>query len=295
MFSTNTLAAEERFVREYLVPALADLNASEVPDEGGDGGATAGGPDGEHDDGRAHGRRVDEGAANGEDGANAENVDGDGCEGDDGAFRVRFFRYGLDPELPGGEVRLTIEGAYEPVVARERARWDRWREAGVVETWTVEATADRLADSAAAHLGTAYGDVASELQFLAAETGVALLDAFDGRLAPVGDGVDPLPPASGALGDGGESPQAHHARRARRVGGDGAESVPVGWWLFVHYVANVQGYSWDEEIDACLQAILSRLRSLAHHEGTDYALRRTEELRQSVDEFEGLLVAEDRR
>lgn len=259
VFSTDTLAGEERFVRDHLVPALADL---------------------------------DEGEA---------------------GVRTRFFRYGLDPTLPGGEVRLTVEGEYESFVDRERPRWNRWRAEGAIATWTVEATEVDLADSASAHLGTAHGDVANELQFLAAEAGARLVERFDGRLTPVGGNLDPLVLDANrreAQRDACESPQLESWRRAPFSDGqvpdrvqhsemhlgphDGGESVPVGWWLFIHYVANVQGYSWDEEIDACLQAIRSRLRSFARREGTDYALRRTEELRQSVDDIEGQLIAEDR-
>ncbi|WP_117590962.1 hypothetical protein [Haloprofundus halophilus] len=174
----------------------------------------------------------------------------------DAEHRIRALRYGADPELPGGEVRMAIEGEFEAVVDHERDRWNDLRDSSFVDSWCVEASETDAETIAADRFAGDSTDIAAHAPFLATSAAKEWYETFDG----------PVP----------------------AVAADDA-AVPSGWWMFVHLFANLQGADWDDEIDALLVAIENRLRSLESYRGTAKSRERLSEIRARVDEFETML------
>ncbi|KTG11218.1 hypothetical protein AUR64_04630 [Haloprofundus marisrubri] len=174
--------------------------------------------------------------------------------------RIRAFRYGADPDLPGGEIRMAIEGEFETVVDHERDRWNDLRESSFVDSWCVEAQETDAKSIAADRFAGDRPDVAAHAPFLATSAAKEWYETFDGPVPAVAD--------------------------------DDA-AVSAGWWMFVHLFANIQGADWDDEIDALLVGIENRLRSLEAYQGPDSARERLDDIRERVDSFETMLDASD--
>ncbi|WP_224449627.1 hypothetical protein [Haloprofundus salilacus] len=178
----------------------------------------------------------------------------------DADHRIRAFRYGADPELPGGEVRMAVEGEYEAVVARERDRWDDLRDSPLVDSWCVEAQQSDAESIASERFAGDRTDVAAHAPFLATSAAKEWYETFDG----------PVPAVV-----------------------DDEAAVSAGWWMFVHLFANLQGADWDDEIDTLLVGIENRLRSLELYHGSDTARERLREIQTRIDEFETVLNDSD--
>jgi hypothetical protein len=174
----------------------------------------------------------------------------------DADHRIRAFRYGADPDLPGGEVRMAIEGEYETVVDHERERWADLRDSELLDSWCVEAQETDAENIAAERFEGDRTDVAAHAPFLATSAAKDWYETFDGPVPAVAD--------------------------------DDAE-VSAGWWMFVHLFANLQGADWDDEIDALLVAMENRLRSLALYQDVDTAHQRLHVIRSRITEFETML------
>ena len=63
--------------------------------------------------------------------------------------------------------------------------------------------------------------------------------------------------------------------------------VPVGWWSVLHFLADQQALSPDEEIDAYLEGIRNRLWTLGLWYDYDRADERIDDLIDSLEEIRG--------
>lgn len=185
----------------------------------------------------------------------------DDAAGFDADYRIRALRYSADPKLPGGEIRMAIEGEFEAVVDHERERWNDLRDSSFVDSWCVEATETDAKSIAADRFAGDRPDVAAHAPFLATSAAKEWYETFDGPVPAVADDDD--------------------------------ASVSSGWWMFVHLFANIQGADWDDEIDALLVGIENRLRSLEAYHGTHSAHERLSHIRERVESFETTLDTSD--
>jgi len=138
----------------------------------------------------------------------------------EGCTDVGFLRYGHAPETERGEVRLHLAGDVDALVDTESDRWDELVAEGLATDWEVTPEDDSET------FGPTGAETVAELQFLSSRMAKQVFEAFDEgeRLAP----VDEHP---------GEGP------------------VPAGWWTLLHFLADQQAYSADEEIDAYTEGI----------------------------------------
>jgi hypothetical protein len=60
--------------------------------------------------------------------------------------------------------------------------------------------------------------------------------------------------------------------------------LPVGWYVLLHFLADQQAHSADEEIDAYTEGIRNRLFALGDRYGYDRASARIDDLIDSLEE-----------
>jgi hypothetical protein len=132
-------------------------------------------------------------------------------------------------------IHVTGNGDAEAVVATEREYCAEFESAGLLdgrETQSLAPRSENAREKTREKYGPVGGDRVYALRRIAADATVALLAAFDAPLPVIGDPTDENP-------------------------------VPSGHWSTVHYLVKPLGYDRDQEIDACSQAIRTRLVSLA--------------------------------
>lgn len=173
---------------------------------------------------------------------------------------VGFLRYGHAPREDGGEVRVHLSGDVERIVESESGRWETLVEKGRIRDWEVVGPED---DSD--KFGPNGEEMVARLQFLSSRMSKHVFEEFDPDedLAP----VDTYPE---------EGP------------------VPVGWWSLLHFLADQQALSPDEEIDAYVEGIRNRLWTLGlaydydrADERIDDLVETLEEIREEVDSMTG--------
>jgi len=166
---------------------------------------------------------------------------------------VGFLRYGHAPHTDGGEVRVHLRGDGETIVDHESNRWERLVEDGRVRDWEVVGPED---DSD--KFGPKGEEIVARVQFLTSRMSKHVFDEFDADegLAP----VDTYPE---------EGP------------------VPVGWWSVLHFPADQQALSPNEEIYAYLEGIRNRLWTLGLWYDYDRADERIDDLIDSLEEIRG--------
>jgi hypothetical protein len=194
----------------------------------------------------------------------------------DAVEAVHFWRFGnaVDHDPPAelaegvvlddGGVILVVTGDPDPTpaVEAERDRWQRLREDGLLDSWTVEPwdgphsnAREKIVDN----LGSVGGDRSFRLRQVAAGTTVELLREFETDLPAVADATEDNP-------------------------------TGVGDWVLIHYLMKQNGHDWYDEIDACRKAIENRAWSLAafydHATARDAVETAIDELRAVHSELE---------
>lgn len=175
---------------------------------------------------------------------------------------VGFLRYGHSPQTDRGEVRVHLLGDVDALVAEESDRWETLVEEGLVADWNVAGPEDDRDK-----FGPEGEELVVRLQFLTSHMSKHVFEEFDAdeELAP----VDTVPE---------EGP------------------LPVGWWSVLHFLADQQALSPDEEIDAYVEGVRNRLWTLAAWHGADRAHERIDDLTQTLegvrDEVDAMTEAE---
>ncbi|MFC4549066.1 MULTISPECIES: hypothetical protein [Halorussus] len=166
---------------------------------------------------------------------------------------VGFLRYGHAPHDDGGEVRVHLRGDVEAIIEHESDRWETLVEDDLACDWKVVGPED---DSD--KFGPRGEEMTVRLQFLTSRMSKHVFEEFDADegLAP----VDTYPE---------EGP------------------VPVGWWSVLHFLADQQALSPDEEIDAYVEGIRNRLWTLGLWYDYDRADERIDDLIESLEEMRG--------
>lgn len=159
--------------------------------------------------------------------------------------RVIFIRVGHDPTREQGGVILDVYGDIETVLAGEREQWDELVADGPLVEWEPDDT--DVLGSLTDYYGEQGARLHEDIRALATAVACRLYDAFETPPAA----VDEYPEEDG-------------------------ESA--GWYLFVHQLANHAGYSWTDEIDACLHNIETGLDARAHHADADDVLDQIDDL-----------------
>lgn len=140
--------------------------------------------------------------------------------------------------VDGGGVVLVLNGDPDaaPAVEAERERWERLREAGLLDSWEVTPWADgpyqNAREKMVDNFGEVGGDRAFRLRPIIARTTIRLLEEFEADLPAVGEATAENP-------------------------------TQVGDWVLIHYLLKQNGHDWYDEIAACRTAIENRLHSLA--------------------------------
>jgi hypothetical protein len=176
-----------------------------------------------------------------------------------------FHRYGQDPTVDGGEVRLVFEGDPDALVDAERGRWETLRAEEVLDGWRMRGYDEAGYDSLLDEQTDAHGEWGGEFMYRVKPMIVEMTAAFLSEF-------DEIPPA---------------------VGTESASNPSqLGYWAAVHYLCNHLGYDWHEEIDLYAKGIRNRVRSLTDYEGIeearealDDAIARLESVEEDLDEF----------
>lgn len=162
---------------------------------------------------------------------------------------VGFLRYGHAPETDGGEVRLHLAGDVDALIEAETDRWDDLVADAIATDWTEQPEDDSEA------FGPAGAETVAELQFLSSRMAKHVFETYDSneRLALVDEHPEEGP-------------------------------VPVGWWTLLHFLADQQAYTADEEIDAYTEGIRNRLWRVGTVEGPEAAHARIDDLQDTLEE-----------
>lgn len=163
---------------------------------------------------------------------------------------VGFLRYGHDPTIDGGEVRLHVRGDLDAVVDQERDRWGELIVAGLAEGW------ERLEEDDSDGWGPRGETLSRRLTYLSSRMSREVLVEFDPGELPAP--VDTYPE---------EGP------------------LPIGWWTLLHFLADQRALSAEGEIDASMECVRNRLWALAAREGEAAANERIDDL---VDDLESV-------
>lgn len=166
----------------------------------------------------------------------------------DGCKGVRFTRFGVDPRWEKSEVKLGIYGDAEAVIQAESDQWDELESKGLIESWSCD--------------GAPFPDSPEEVQeFLSKCYSLASKMAAE------------------YYREFGERPEIvdEFPEKTERS---------AGLWIVLHILVNQLGYDADEEIDAAMNLIRSRLTALTEFHDHDYARERVADLRAQLDEAE---------
>lgn len=180
-----------------------------------------------------------------------------------GCDAVGFVPAGQKP-IEGGLVLLQVVGDVNAVVESERDRWDALADQGLIEDWTV----DESDQNVVGHWGENGAELRTRLDSLAARMSRLVFEEFETSPDP----VDAHPEEA----DDRESPTG------------------VGWWALLHLLTLHQGYSYEEEVDAYVEAIRDASHHIAQYEGPEPAQAKLDEVigtlervRDEVDRVDG--------
>lgn len=170
---------------------------------------------------------------------------------------VGFLRYGHDPQTDHGEVRLHLAGDADAVIAHEQDRWDELAADGLARSW------DFVEEDDEETFGPTGAELSDTLTFLSSSMSKTAFETFDSGEFPAP--VDTYP---------GEGP------------------IPIGWYVLLHFLADQQAQSADEEIDAYVAGIRNRLFALGEFysyqrasDCIDDLIQTLEDTREQVDSF----------
>jgi hypothetical protein len=162
---------------------------------------------------------------------------------------VGFLRYGHDPKANHGEVRLHLSGDPEAIVRQEQDRWDKLVTDDLADSW------ESIEEDDEAKFGPTGAELSDRLTFLSSKMSKLAFEEFDADEFP--SPVDTYP---------NEGP------------------IPIGWWVLLHFLADQQAHSADEEIDTYVQGIRNRLFALGGFHGYDRADARIDDIIETLEE-----------
>lgn len=166
----------------------------------------------------------------------------------------RVGRHGIDG-LEEGKIIFVINGTPQPVIEQEREYWEEHKAEGELTGWSTRTFHPEYEDSLD-KLQQNFGEVGGRrnyrLRTLAPRFTLEILQEFEEPLPAVGEPTD-------------------------------ENSLPVNFWVLIHYLMKQSGYDWYDEIDASTKAIKNRLRSLADFRSEEEAQR---QLQETIEELE---------